>query len=106
MLLLIVSPLIALISVAAFSLSDVHNTFDFLVPLIGVAQLAFIIGIFLGKLWGLIGLSIIEIGLFVATLSYYIPKGEGNAVVKTLIGLSPLFLITIYHWTAKRAFFK
>lgn len=104
--LLILSPLLTLGSLIAYSLSSVRNTFDFLVPVVGIAQLVFVIGLFLGSLWGLIGYSVIVIGLCLATLLYYVPKGETNAALKTLAFMLPFVLLATYYWTVKRSWFK
>ena len=90
----------------AYSLSSVHNSFDFLVPVVGIVQLVFVIGLFLRKIWGLIGYSITVVGLCLATIFYYVPKGDTNAALKTLLFILPLFILGVYYWTLKRGWFK
>lgn len=104
--LLILSPLLTLAALTAYSMSSVRNTFDFLVPVVGIAQLVFVIGLFLGRLWGLIGYSITVVGLCLATILYYVPKDEINAALKTLLFILPLFILGVYYWTLKRGWFK
>ncbi len=104
--LIILSPLLTLGSLTAFSLSSVRNTFDFLVPVVGIVQLVFVIGLFLRKIWGLIGYSITVVGLCLATIFYYVPKGDTNAALKTLLFILPLFILGVYYWTLKRGWFK
>lgn len=106
MFLLVISPIILLITLAMFSFSDVHHTYDFLAPVLGIAQLVFIVGLYRAKRWGLIGFSVIVVGLAIAILSYYLPKGESRAAINTLLAISPLLLLTIYYWTAKRSYFQ
>jgi hypothetical protein len=104
--LLILSPLLTIGSLIAYSLSSVRNTFDFLVPIVGIAQLVFVIGLFLGRLWGLIGYSITVISLCVATILYYVPKGDTDSALKTLAFMLPFVLLVTYYWTVKRSWFK
>ncbi len=95
-----------LITLAGFSLSDVHHTFDFLAPIIGVLQFVFILGFFTGKLWGLIGYTISVIGLIVATFAYYMPKNKIDVAMRTSIVFVPLIILAIYSWTYKRSYFR
>jgi hypothetical protein len=50
MFLLCIGPIILLITLAGFGFSDVHHTFDFLAPVIGILQFIFILGLFMGKI--------------------------------------------------------
>ncbi len=104
--LMAVSPLITLGSIAVYNFSDVHNTYDFLAPAIGIVQLIFIVGLFIGKLWGLIGYTCTVTGLIIATFAYYVPKGEIIPGIKTSIFLAPLLLLAIYYWTYRRSYFR
>ncbi len=104
--LMIVSILITLGSLLVFSMADAHNTYDFLVPVIGIAQLIFVVGLFRGKLWGLLGFTAIVIGLIAATFAYYMPKDQTGVAVKTSVVFIPLALLVIYYWTAKRSSFS
>ncbi len=103
--LVLLSPMVMLFTLFAFSVADVHNSFDFLVPLFGVAQFVFVIGLFLGKLWGLIGYSLLLGGLCLATALNYFSKGEFGAALNSLYFLSPFLLLEIYYWLVKRRYF-
>lgn len=104
--LMVISPFIALGSLTLFSFADVHNTYDFLVPVIGIMQFIFVVGLFIGRLWGLIGYSITVVGLVIATFAYYTPKDQTDVAIKTSTVFLPLILLTIYYWTVKRRYFK
>jgi len=103
--LLFISPFITMFSWTIFNLSSVHNTFDFLVPTLGLAQLVFIYGVFKGKFWALLGFSMLVLGLMVATVLVYFSKGEPTSAYRTLGAISPLLLLMIYYWTIKRNYF-
>lgn len=85
-----------------YSLRDVSNTYDFLIPLIGVVQFIFVIGIYNQKIWGLLGFTIILFLIYSAIAPHYIPKGETDLALETMLFLAPLVFINIYHWTIKR----
>jgi hypothetical protein len=105
--LLLCISIIALIgSFAGYSLSDVHNTYDFLTPVIGVVQFIFIFALFKGKLWGLIGYTVACLGLLVAVFTNYVPKDQTNIAIRTSIPIVILLLLAVDLWTQKRRFFK
>lgn len=105
-LLLCISIIALFVTFAGYSLSDVHHTYDFLVPVIGVVQFILIFALFKGKLWGLIGYTVAILGLLIVVFVNYIPKGETNTAVRTSIPITILLLLAIDLWTQKRSFFK
>jgi len=105
--LLLCISIVALIgSFAGYSLSDVHNTYDFLAPVVGIAQFIFIFALFKGKLWGLIGYTLACIGVLIAVFVNYAPKGQTNVALRTSVPIAILLLLAIDLWTQKRSFFK
>ena len=106
MLLLCVSIIALLATFAGYSLSDVHNTYDFLAPVIGIAQFIFIFALFKGKLWGLISYTIASLGLLVAILIYSVSKGEAGQWLVPIVFCLILLILAVDLWTQKRNFFK
>jgi hypothetical protein len=106
MFLICVSVIALFVTFAGYSLSDVHNTFDFIAPVIGILQLILILGLFKGKLWGLIGYTAICIGVLVAVFAYSIPKGETKQWIVPAGFLTFLLILAVNYWTQKRSYFK
>lgn len=106
MFLLCISIIALFVTFAGYSLSDVHNTFDFLAPVIGILQFVLILGLFKGRLWGLIGYTFVCMGLLVALFINYTPKGQTTVALKTSLFVVPLLLLAFDYWTRKRSYFK
>jgi hypothetical protein len=96
MFLLCISLIALIVSFAGYSLSDVHNTFDILAPVIGILQF----------IWGLIGYTAICIGVLVAIIIYSISKGEAKQWIVPAGFLALLSLFAFDFWTKKRSYFK
>jgi hypothetical protein len=106
MFLLCISLIALIVSFAGYSLSDVHNTFDILAPVIGILQFILILGLFKGKLWGLIGYTAICVGVLVTIIIYSISKGEAKQWIVPAGFLALLLLLAVDFWTKKRSYFK
>lgn len=104
--LLCLSSIALVLSFAAYSLSDVHNTYDFLAPVIGILQFIFILSLFKGKFWGLISYTINCIGALAAVVIYALSKGKIGQWVVPITFLSLLCLLSVNYWTNQRSYFK
>jgi hypothetical protein len=104
--LLCISVIILLGSTLGYGLSDVHNTYDFLAPVIGWLQFISVVGLFKGKLWGLIGYTVVCLGTLITLLVYLFSKEQlGQGLIPTGF-LVLLLLLAVYYWTKEREFFK
>lgn len=87
-----------------YMFSDVRNVEHYIAPVVIAAQHGLAVGLYKGRLWGLIGYSLFLVALFVVIFVYY--ADNLTAARNTSIALSPMLLPVINLWIRKRDYFQ
>lgn len=99
-----ISLIAVIITLAAYSFSDMHNKYDFLAPVAAFTQFIFAASLLKGKLWGLIAYTLFTVVLIGLVLVHY--SNDMSTAIKTALAISPLILIELYLWIKKRNLFR
>ena len=103
--LLLISYFVSFIGLAMYAFSDVHNEYDYLLPIILIMQTIVVTFLNMGKRWALMVFTVFVVFLQMFILYYY-RNDIAKAALPTLSATSiPLFIV-IYIWIFRRDYFS